>query len=93
MKIRRTEYRPCPVVLITASGLQDVRIGIGTGPMLRDGIKFAVAARAEDLKKFCSPPDSKGAKYTVEYLYGYMIGGSSHYEIPSADLYESAQLD
>ena len=33
--------------------------------------------------------DSKGAKSTVKYLYDYMMGGSSHYEIPSADSYKS----
>ena len=32
--------------------------------------------------------DSKGAKSTVKYLYDYTMGGSSHYEMQSANSYK-----
>ena len=49
----------------------DVRIGIRTEPVLRDGIKFAVAAWGEELDKFCDVPrlDSKAHKFVVKYVY------------------------
>lgn len=69
----------------------DIRIAICADNVLRDGIKFAVVARTEELKKFCGVPrlDSKEGKSIVKYLYEYMIDGSSLPEIPSTALYES----
>ena len=58
--------------------------------MLRGGIKFAVATRAEELKKFSDVRlDSKEGKSTVKHLYQYMRGGSSLLEIPYGTSYES----
>jgi len=59
--------------------------------VLRGGIKFAVATRAEELKKFSDVPrlDSKEGKSTVKHLYQYMRGGSSLLEIPYGTSYES----
>jgi len=46
---------------------------------LRDEIKFAVAARAKELKKFWGVPslNLKGDKSTVKYLFQCLRGGYS----------------
>jgi hypothetical protein len=51
-----------------------LRVGIQTHPVLRDGIKFAVVARAEELKKFHEVPHlgAKGHKSSLKYVYEYM---------------------
>ena len=48
----------------------DIRIGIHKDPMLCGGIKFAVATRAEELKKISDVPclDSKGGQVYSEAL-------------------------
>ena len=48
----------------------DIRIGIHTNHVLRGGIKFAVATRAKELKKFSDVPrlDSKGGQVYSEAL-------------------------
>jgi hypothetical protein len=45
-----------------------------TDSVLRDGIKVAVVARAEELKKFHEVPrlGAEGHKSAMKYMYGYM---------------------
>ena len=46
--------------------ITDIRVGISTYPILRDGIKCAVLARAEKIK------GAKGYKSALKYVYKYI---------------------
>ena len=48
--------------------IADVRVGIHTYHVFRDGIKCAVVARAEELKKFHEVPrlDAEGHKFVLK---------------------------
>ena len=51
--------------------ITDVRVGICTDPILRDGIKCAVVIRAEEIKKVHEVPclGADGYKSALKYVY------------------------
>jgi len=58
-----------------AGSITDVRVGICTDSILRDGIKCAVVARAEEIKKVHEVPclGADGYKSALKYVYEYII--------------------
>jgi len=57
-----------------AGSITDVRVGICTDSILRDGIKCAVVARAEEIKKVHEVPflGADGYKSALKYVYEYI---------------------
>ena len=54
--------------------ITDVRVGICTDPILRDGIKCAVVIRAKEIKKVHEVPclGAVGYKSALKYVYEYI---------------------
>ncbi|XP_039813169.1 uncharacterized protein LOC120676022 isoform X2 [Panicum virgatum] len=54
--------------------ITDVRVGICTDPILRDGIKYTVVTRAEEIKKVHEVPclGANGYKSALKYVYEYI---------------------
>ena len=62
------------LILILSTLSVYVYIFMITDPILRDSIKYAVVARAEELRKFHEVPrlGVEGHKFALKYVYKYM---------------------
>jgi len=61
--------------------ITDIRVGISTDPILRDGIKCAVLARAEKIK------GAKGYKSALKYVYEYVKCHENHQEFETEETF------
>ena len=61
--------------------ITDIRVGISTYPILRDGIKCAVLARAEKIK------GAKGYKSALKYVYEYVKCHENHQEFETEETF------